>query len=128
VINELSIVIPALNETGYLPQLLDSIGKQTFTGKLQVIVVDGHSADKTVAVARSFAPRIKDLEVLESERGIGHQRNVGAMQAKYGYLLFIDADVVLPPQVLEQLSSKIPATGPFVAGIMHTAKNKPPAK
>jgi glycosyltransferase involved in cell wall biosynthesis len=114
-IDEISI-IPTLNEAEYLPQLLDSIAEQTYGGKLQVIVVDGRSRDKTAEVARSYSGQLPDLVVLETNRGVGHQRNIGAEQAKYAYLLFIDADVVLPPRLLEQLTRKVRVNGPFVAG------------
>lgn len=120
-IDELSIIIPTLNEASYLPQLLESIAKQTYTGKVQVIVVDGHSNDQTVALARSFEGRLRDLLVLQATRGTGTQRNIGAERAKHRYLLFLDADVVLPPRLLEQLTAKLRVEGPFVAGVMHTA-------
>src|ERR1700733_10407118 len=105
-IHELSIIIPCLNEQAYLPRLLESIAAQTYDGKLQVIVVDGHSDDKTVASAHKYAQRLDDLLVVEAERNVGHQRNVGAKHAKYEHLLFLDADVVLPPDLLARLLKK----------------------
>lgn len=122
-INELSIIIPTLNEAVYLPELLKSLVKQTYTGKLQVIVVDGNSDDETRKIARLFSSRIKELEVIKTDRNIGHQRNVGARHAKYRYLLFIDADVVLPQDILKELLAKVNLTGKFVVGTMHTVAN-----
>jgi glycosyltransferase involved in cell wall biosynthesis len=123
VIDELSIIIPTLNEAAYLPLLLDSIVKQTYTGKLQVIVVDGRSTDKTVRLARSFAKVIPELSVVETKADIGHQRNTGVKHAKYKYILFIDADIQLPPNLLQKLLAKAPSSGPFLAGVVHTAKH-----
>lgn len=122
-VTELSIVIPALNEADYLPRLLDSIAKQTYQGKLEVIVVDGHSEDNTAGLARSYAGRVPGLQVVEAKRDIGHQRNQGAKRAQYRYLLFLDADVLLPPRFLEQLAAKTTITKPFVAAAMHSADN-----
>lgn len=119
-IDELSIVIPALNEAGYLPELLQSISQQTYTGKLQVIVVDGNSTDNTAGIARGFAGQLPDLLVLQTKSDIGHQRNMGAAQAKYGYLLFLDADVILPSDLLQRLTAKVHVTEPFIIGTMHT--------
>lgn len=118
-ISEISIIIPTLNEEYYLPQLLQSIAIQTYTGKLQVIVVDGQSKDKTVAVAKRFVGKIKDLPVFEVQRGTSHQRNAGAEKAKYDYLLFLDADIVLPPRFLEQLAKKAQVKGDFVDFALH---------
>lgn len=120
-IDEISIIIPALNEANYLPRLLKSIAGQTYTGRLQVIVVDGESKDKTAELAGTFSDRIADLLVIQAQQGVGHQRNVGAQRAKYRYLLFLDADIVLPAHVLEELAGKVRVKGPFVAGVMHTS-------
>jgi glycosyltransferase involved in cell wall biosynthesis len=119
VISEFSIIIPTLNEEHYLPQLLASIARQSYKGKLQVIVVDGMSKDKTVAVAKHFADKIVDLTVIEGQRGTSHQRNIGAAKAKYEYLLFLDADIVLPPHFLEQLARKAQAKGDFIDFALH---------
>jgi glycosyltransferase involved in cell wall biosynthesis len=122
-IDEISIVIPTLNEANYLPRLLESIIQQTYIGRMQVIIVDGHSADKTVELARSFADRIPDLLVCTAKRNAGHQRNIGAQHAKYKYLLFLDADIVLSPNVLKDLTSKVRCKGPFIVTVMHTLQS-----
>ena len=85
----LSIIIPCKNEEENLPKLLASIKKQTFTD-YEVIVADAHSADRT----REFAERAGARVVEGGMPGPG--RNKGALQAKGEYLLFLDADVVLP--------------------------------
>lgn len=122
-IHELSIIIPTLNEAGYLPRLLNSIAEQTYIGKLQVIVVDGYSVDKTSEIAKSFGNRIADLLVLRAKRNIGHQRNFGAQNAKYHYLLFLDADVILPPDLIQEIARKVRLPEPFIVGTMHTTSH-----
>lgn len=118
-ITEFSIIIPTLNEEYYLPQLLQSIANQSYKGKLQVIVVDGQSKDKTVMVAKHFKNKIADLSVLEVQRGTSRQRNIGAEKATYDHLLFLDADIVLPPHFLAQLAKKAQAKGDFVDFALH---------
>lgn len=105
-IESLSIVIPALNEEHYLPKLLSSLDRQEFAGDLQVVVVDGKSNDRTVDVASNFKDRL-DLTVISSERGIGRQRNAGAEIAKHQHLLFLDADVIVPRNMLNRFAAKI---------------------
>ena len=106
-IDELSIITPALNEDKYLPKLLSSIVDQHFPGKLQVIIVDGQSTDNTVKAAEFFKDKIPEIVVISSKRGIGYQRNRGAEKAKYKYLLFLDADMVLPPKFFGRLLTKV---------------------
>lgn len=106
-VNELSIIIPTLNEEKYLPHLLASLSQQDFQGKREVIVVDGQSIDMTKKVASSYKKQLKHLSIISSKRGVSLQRNVGARKAKYRYFLFLDADTVLPENFLTKLAQKI---------------------
>lgn len=115
-IDEVSIVIPALNEEKFLPKLLDSLSRQNYTGKMEVIVVDGNSRDQTVAVAKQFHEKIPHLTVLALKKnGISYQRNAGAAKAKYKYLLFLDSDMILPPYFLTSFFKKINTNEQFVS-------------
>jgi glycosyltransferase involved in cell wall biosynthesis len=106
-INELSIIIPALNEKNYLPLLLNSLGQQDFQGKWEIIVVDGKSSDKTRKIAESYKKKLANLIVISRNRGVSKQRNFGAGKAQYDHLLFLDADTVLPRNFLTKLVKKI---------------------
>lgn len=105
-IDRLSIIIPTLNEENYLPKLLDSIVKQNFRGKLQVIVVDGSSVDKTIQIAQTYKDKL-DILILKTSANIGLQKNKGERYAKYENLLFIDADIILPKNVLNRFTKNI---------------------
>jgi glycosyltransferase involved in cell wall biosynthesis len=118
-ITQLSIVIPAYNEAQFLPRLLESLAQQQFTGELEVIVVDGSSTDDTVAVASSYKSLIGDLHVIEAGRDVGRQRNIGAARSHNPYLLFLDADVILPLGALNALSAKVKSGKPFIATVFH---------
>lgn len=89
-----SIVIPARNEAGYLPSLLDCLSHQTLPVH-EVIVADAGSTDGTPALARAAGARVVD----GGHPGAG--RNQGARVATGDWLLFLDADVRLPPDTLE---------------------------
>jgi glycosyltransferase involved in cell wall biosynthesis len=89
----LSIIIPALNEEKYLSLLLDSIKKQSFKN-YEIIVADAGSKDKTLEIARSYGCKI--IKGGLPAKG----RNEGAKIAKKDLFLFLDADVILPPDFL----------------------------
>ena len=90
----ISIVIPTLNESEYLPKLLDSIKSQTFTD-YEVIVADAGSKDGTVEAAEKAGA----LVVAGGMPGVG--RNRGARVANGDIIFFFDADVLLPDTFLE---------------------------
>lgn len=97
-----SIIIPTYNEERYLPKLLRSIKKQTFKD-YEVIVVDSHSRDKTVQIARKHGAKVF-FDVPKGRRSHpGHARNYGAKKAKGDILVFIDADVVLSKNVIKKI-------------------------
>lgn len=98
--SSISIIVPTLNEEKYLPKLLKSIKDQTSTPK-EIIVADAHSTDKTREVAQSFGCKVIDGGL--PSKG----RNEGAKVATGDILLFLDADVILPNNFLEETVKKI---------------------
>lgn len=96
----LSIIIPTYNEERLLPCLLESIKKQSYKD-FEIIVADNNSFDKTQLVAKSYGAKI----VKGGMPAVG--RNNGAKIAKGEWLLFLDADVVLPVEFLEKTTSEI---------------------
>lgn len=99
-----SVITPTLNEEKFLPSLLDSLVTQTHK-PFEVIVVDGKSKDKTVAVAQSFAKKLP-IRVIACERAsLPMQRNRGASAARGQWFVFVDADSVLLPYCMERLAA-----------------------
>lgn len=96
----LSIVIPTLNEENYLPRLLESIKQQIFQD-FEIIVADAGSKDQTRALAYSYGCKVVDGGL--PARG----RNNGARIAQGEWLLFLDADVVLPLDFLGKAVAEI---------------------
>lgn len=84
----LSIIIPTYNEEDYLPLLLSSLQKQSFTD-YEVIVADNNSTDNTKSIAVSFGANVV------SGGMPGKGRNIGATHSNGELLLFLDADVIL---------------------------------
>ncbi len=90
---QISVIIPALNEERYVGRALRSLLDQSLErSEYEIIVVDGHSTDGTVAVSRKLADRV----IFEGIGTIGGARNVGARAASGEIVAFIDADSVAP--------------------------------
>jgi len=90
-----SAIITTKNEEKNIGRLLESIKKQTYKN-IEIIVVDNNSTDKTVRIANRFTKKVFNKG---PERSV--QRNFGARKAKGKYLLILDADMELTPEVVE---------------------------
>lgn len=109
-----SVIIPTLNEEKFLPLLLSSLAAQT-ERNFEVIVVDGSSKDKTVAIANTFKRKVPGLKVVVSKTAsLPLQRNLGAQKSNGEWLAFIDADSILMPNFFERLNLFIARTNPAV--------------
>ena len=109
-----SIIIPAYNEEELLPRTLESVrkamgGVNGYTG--EVIVTDNNSEDRTAEVAEQFGARV----IFEEVRQIARSRNSGAKESEGKFLIFLDADTVLPREVLERTLETL-SSGDYVGG------------
>jgi hypothetical protein len=91
----LSVVIPALNEAAAIGQTLEAV---TRDGRVEVIVVDGGSADGTPAIAAAAGAR-----VIAAAPPRAVQMNAGAAAARSEHLLFLHADTRPPPDFRDQV-------------------------
>ena len=85
----ISIVIPTYNEEEYLPECLKALRSSGFSD-YEVIIVDGHSNDRTIEIAKKEGCTIFSRE----RNGIADARNYGAEKATGEIVAFLDADSV----------------------------------
>ncbi len=85
----ISIIIPVLNEADTIDDCLHSLREWSEHGH-EIIVVDGGSADATIARASQF-----QIHLVNSGKGRARQLNAGAGQAHGELLLFLHVDTVL---------------------------------
>jgi glycosyltransferase involved in cell wall biosynthesis len=110
------VIIPTLNEERFIGKLLADVYTQTRRPD-QVLIVDGHSTDKTKAVVEIWAKQWSAVQFLKCPtRGVGAQRDFGgtymcdrARKQKSDpreatLLYFFDADVRLPRYFLKKSS------------------------
>jgi glycosyltransferase involved in cell wall biosynthesis len=81
-----TVVIPALNEEENLPHVLPGIREWVD----EVVLVDGHSHDRTVEVARQLCPGIR--VIAQEGRGKGAALRTGFAAATGDIIVMLDAD------------------------------------
>ena len=98
---EVSVIIPAYNESAFIEQALLSVYSQNvvleYPEMFEVIVVDNGSIDTTAEIASKYA------KVVASPRGKLNAKNVGAAEAQGEMLVFMDADSIAKPNCFNLL-------------------------
>jgi rSAM/selenodomain-associated transferase 2 len=97
----LSIIIPALDEADAIGATLDAAARAG--GGVEIIVVDGGSADSTVEVARGRGARV----VVGAARGRGAQMHAGARESRGDVLWFLHADTLAPPDAAVRIAEAL---------------------
>lgn len=82
----ISVVIPALNEARNLPHVFAQLPDNIY----EVILVDGHSTDDTVAIARALYPDVR--VVYQTRRGKGNALRCGFETCRGDIIVMLDAD------------------------------------
>ncbi|VVB98307.1 Glycosyltransferase AglI [uncultured archaeon] len=96
---KVSVVMPTLNEEKYIEEALISIANQKDAPSYEIIISDGGSHDKTLAIARKYADKI----VHEPKRTCGAGRHTGMMAARGEILVSANADTYYPHNWLANL-------------------------
>jgi glycosyltransferase involved in cell wall biosynthesis len=96
----LSVIIPVHNDSKNLSQSLDALLASSYES-YEIIVVDDCSTDASVEVSRSKSVK---LYRLTHQSGPAAARNFGARKSRGDILIFVDSDVVVKPNTLEQIA------------------------
>ena len=107
---KISVVVPALNEAENLPYVLPLIPSQID----EVILVDGHSTDDTVDVARALLPTVRIVQ--QEGRGKGAALRSGFAAATGDIIVMLDADGSTDPGEISSYVSALVNGADFAKG------------
>lgn len=103
-VRDVSVVIPARNEARCIERCLASVAAQCWPlEQIEAVVVDNGSTDGTADVVRAFAeahPALQVRLVSEPRPGVARARNRGVAAATGRWVLFLDADSCLAPDLV----------------------------
>lgn len=98
---KVSIIITNFNGLRWLKPCLDSVRQQEYKN-FEVVFVDNHSTDTSVALVRSHYPEVVVIENSRDE-GFAGGNNIGVGRSTGEYVLLLNTDTVVPPTLLSDL-------------------------
>jgi glycosyltransferase involved in cell wall biosynthesis len=105
-----TVVVPTRNEASNLPLVFSRLPADVF----EVLVVDGHSTDGTIDVARALLP---DVRVIEQQgKGKGDALALGFLHARGDIVVTLDADGSADPAEIPRFVSALVAGADFAKG------------
>ena len=100
----LSVILITKNEEANLKDCLESVSFAT-----EIIVVDSQSSDKTVEIAHSFGAKVENTS---DWPGFGPQKNRALALATQDWILSIDADERVTPELKNEILAAIESSFP----------------
>ncbi len=116
---KVSAIVPVYNAGSYLEELLASLHGQTLR-EVEFLLVDDGSTDSSAAVLDRFCAGKPRFRVFHKENGgVGSARNMGLAFARGDYVVFADADDLVPEDAYECLYRSVELAGADMAiGVM----------
>lgn len=100
----LGVVAIAKNEERDLPGFLSHL----LPWVDEIVIVDDASTDRTVEIARAAGPKVRVVErAMDAEAGFAGQRNVGIAAATCDWLLHLDIDDRVTPELALEMRTAI---------------------
>lgn len=98
-----SIIMPVYNVEKYIRGSIDSVLAQTYTD-FELIIVDDGSPDYSPQICDEYASKNNRIRVIHKlNGGLSSARNTGVDHANGKYILFIDSDDTIEPDLLEKV-------------------------
>ena len=120
--NQVSVILPVLNEENYLEAAISAILSQDYLGEFEVILALGPSRDQTSVIAETL--RRSDARIILVDNPSGKTAaglNLAIAKAKYPLIVRVDGHATIPSHYLTLATSLIHETGAVNVGGMMAA-------
>ena len=98
---KVSVIVPVYNSEKVLRRCLESLCNQTYS-ELQILLIDDGSIDKSLKICCDFKKKDKRIEVYtHPNHGVSYTRNIGIEKCDGEYIIFIDSDDEVLPNMIE---------------------------
>lgn len=110
-----SLIIPTFKRADEVQECLESLTKQTFRN-FEVIIADGTPGTSLESVTIPFQSLLDINFQYEEFIGVSEARNLGFLQAKGEYIIFLDSDCIIPEGYMQAVHSFVLANHPDLFG------------
>lgn len=98
----LSIIIPCYNVENYITDCLNSVTKY-HADSIEIICIDDGSTDNTLRILEQYQAKFENIKIITQENlGVSQARNKGIECSTGNYILFIDSDDIINPDLLKE--------------------------
>ena len=129
---KISVIIPTYNAENYLLEAVESVKNQTFGFEnIELILVDDNSNDNTKSILKQLSEENENIKsiFLDGNSGTASRpRNEGIKNASSPYIMFLDNDDVLYPQMCEVMYNTIDSNGADVVSCRYNIDSEKSSK
>ena len=104
----ISVIMPIYNAADFVVEAIDSVLKQRFNGKFELILIDDNSTDSSLVLISKFNT-LGNVKILTNELNIGYPKSMNkALKLAIGdFIVRMDADDIMHPDLLQLLFNQI---------------------
>ena len=102
---QFSIIVPVYNRPQEIDELLQSLTKQTYIKKFEVVVVEDGSENISKEIVQTYSKDLNIQYYLKNNTGAGASRNYGMQHATGKYFIIFDSDCIIPPNYLVEVEN-----------------------
>lgn len=105
--DKISVIIPVYNIDKYLDRCLQSVTCQTYKN-LEIILVDDGSTDRSSQICDEWTIKDNRIHCIhQANAGVSKARNCGLKCCTGDYILFVDGDDTIAPEMCEKLCKEM---------------------
>lgn len=103
----ISVIVPIYNVEKYLDKCIESIVKQSYTN-LEIILINDGSTDNCLKKCEEWNKKDERIIVINKENGgLSSARNAGLDVCKGNYIVFVDSDDYINPEMIKELYNSL---------------------
>ena len=100
---KVSIIVPIYNAEKYLERCLDSLISQSFRD-IEILAINDGSIDRSLEILKRYESIDNRIKIINNSNvGVSETRNIGIMESKGEFIVFVDSDDWIDKDMIEKM-------------------------